>query len=62
MTTKKNPLPRQTLYREGLLRNESPLDRSLDVHVSNLRKKLGPHPTKGNRIRSVRGLGYALIH
>lgn len=62
MTTKNNPLPRQTLYREGLFRNESPLDRSLDVHVSNLRKKLGPHPTKGNRIRSVRGLGYALIH
>ena len=62
MTTKKHSLPRQTLYREGLLRNESPLDRSLDVHVSNLRKKLGPHPTKGNRIRSVRGLGYALIH
>jgi two-component system response regulator CpxR len=62
MTTKTNPLPRQTLYREGLFRNESPLDRSLDVHVSNLRKKLGPHPTKGNRIRSVRGLGYALIH
>ena len=62
MTTKNNPLPRHTLYREGLLRNESPLDRSLDVHVSNLRKKLGPHPTKGNRIRSVRGLGYALIH
>ncbi len=59
MTTKTN---RQTLYREGLFRNESPLDRSLDVHVSNLRKKLGPHPTKGNRIRSVRGLGYALIH
>jgi len=62
MTTKNNPLPRQTLYQEGLFRNESPLDRSLDVHVSNLRKKLGPHPTKGNRIRSVRGLGYALIH
>ncbi|MDP6187189.1 MAG: helix-turn-helix domain-containing protein [Pseudomonadales bacterium] len=38
------------------------MDRCLDVHVSNLRKKLGSHPTKGNRIRSVRGLGYALIH
>lgn len=62
MTTKDSPLPRQTLYQEGLFRNESPLDRSLDVHVSNLRKKLGAHPTKGNRIRSARGLGYALIH
>ena len=62
MTKKNSPLPRQTLYQEGLFRDESPLDRSLDVHVSNLRKKLGPHPIKGNRIRSVRGLGYALVH
>ena len=62
MTKKNSPLPRQTLYHEGLFRDESPLDRSLDVHVSNLRKKLGPHPIKGNRIRSVRGLGYALVH
>ena len=23
-------------------------------------EKLGPHPTKGNRIRAVRGLGYML--
>ncbi len=51
---------RENLYRKALLRNESPLDRSLDVHISNLRRKLGPHPTKGSRIRALRGLGYAL--
>jgi two-component system, OmpR family, response regulator CpxR len=33
----------------------SPLDRSLDVHVSHIRKKLGPH---GALIQTVRGVGY----
>jgi two-component system response regulator CpxR len=36
-------------------RPASPLDRSLDVHVSHLRKKLG---TRGGLIRTVRGVGY----
>ena len=33
-------------------------DRSIDVHISNLRKKLGPFSHGGNRIRTVRGVGY----
>lgn len=33
-------------------------DRSADVHISNLRRKLGPHFSGGDRIRTVRGLGY----
>jgi two-component system response regulator CpxR len=36
-------------------RPASPLDRSLDVHVSHLRKKLG---ARGELIRTVRGVGY----
>ena len=36
-------------------RPASPLDRSLDVHVSHLRKKLG---RRGAVIRTVRGVGY----
>jgi two-component system response regulator CpxR len=36
-------------------RPASPLDRSLDVHVSHLRKKLG---ARGGMIRTVRGVGY----
>ncbi len=36
-------------------RPASPLDRSLDVHVSHLRKKLGEN---GGLIRTVRGVGY----
>jgi two-component system response regulator CpxR len=39
------------LYR----RRASPFDRALDVHISNLRKKLGSH---GGLIRTVRGVGY----
>jgi two-component system response regulator CpxR len=33
-------------------------DRSLDVHVSKLRKKLGDYPDGTERIRTVRGVGY----
>ncbi len=51
---------REWLSRNALGRDASPLDRSLDVHISNLRRKLGRHPTKGNRIRSLRGRGYLL--
>jgi two-component system response regulator CpxR len=36
-------------------RRATPFDRALDVHVSNLRKKLGAH---GDRIGTVRGVGY----
>jgi two-component system, OmpR family, response regulator CpxR len=36
-------------------RPASPLDRSLDVHVSHLRKKLG---RRGPVIRTIRGVGY----
>ena len=33
-------------------------DRSLDMHVSNLRKKLGPHADGQPRIQALRGRGY----
>jgi two-component system response regulator CpxR len=36
-------------------RRASPFDRAIDMHVSNLRKKLG---ARGDRIRTVRGVGY----
>lgn len=52
---------RESLSRMVLGRDASPLDRSLDVHVSNLRRKMGEHPQHGNRIRSVRGRGYVLV-
>ena len=38
-------------------RQPSPFDRSLDVHISHIRAKLG---RAGSRIRTVRGVGYVL--
>lgn len=35
-------------------------DRSVDVHISNLRKKLGNRHDGSNRIRTIRGVGYLL--
>jgi DNA-binding response OmpR family regulator len=37
------------------------VDRSLDVHVSHLRQKLGDGPREPRRIRTVRGIGYILV-
>jgi DNA-binding response OmpR family regulator len=55
--------PGQVLTREALAQNVldrkfSPFDRSIDLHVSNLRRKLGPQNDGAERIRSVRGIGY----
>ena len=49
---------RQELFQEVLGRDFTPYDRSLDVHISNLRKKLGHEPTGVERIRGIRGVGY----
>lgn len=46
---------------EVLNRNLSAIDRSIDVHVSNLRKKLGPDPSGGERIKAIRGAGYIYV-
>jgi DNA-binding response OmpR family regulator len=37
------------------------VDRSLDVHVSHLRHKLGDEAREPRRIRTVRGVGYVLL-
>jgi two-component system response regulator CpxR len=49
---------RDELSREALGRRASAFDRSLDVHLSNLRRKLGPLATGGERIKTIRGVGY----
>ena len=36
-------------------------DRSLDMHVSSLRRKLGARPDGDERIKTVRGVGYQFI-
>jgi DNA-binding response OmpR family regulator len=35
-------------------------ERTVDVHISHLRRKLGEAPGAGRRIRAVRGMGYVL--
>jgi len=49
---------RQDLVRNVLGRDFSPFDRSIDTHVCNLRRKLGPLENGGERIKGVRGAGY----
>jgi two-component system response regulator CpxR len=49
---------REDLVSNVLGREFSPFDRSIDTHVCNLRKKLGPLQDGGERIKGVRGAGY----
>jgi len=48
-------LTREELSTATLERSLTPFDRSLDVHISHLRKKLEP---VGRRIQTIRGVGY----
>jgi DNA-binding response OmpR family regulator len=52
---------REELSREVLGREFGPMDRSIDVHVSNLRKKLGPLLDGGERIKPIRSAGYLYV-
>jgi two-component system response regulator CpxR len=52
---------RDELARHALDRKWTAYDRSIDMHVSNLRKKLGPAPDGSERIKSIRSIGYVLI-
>lgn len=52
---------RETLSGAVLGRPWSPLDRSLDTHVANLRRKLGSAPDGGPLIRTLRGRGYQYV-
>jgi DNA-binding response OmpR family regulator len=49
---------REELVRSALGRELSVFDRSIDMHVSHLRKKLGHRAGEVERIKTVRGVGY----
>ena len=51
-------VPREAISREVFGGHLSSRNRAIDVHMSGLRKKLGPSPDGGDRIRTVRGYGY----
>jgi two-component system response regulator CpxR len=52
---------KDTIARHALGRRIMPYDRSVDVHVSNLRRKLGPLDDGRQRIKTVRGRGYLYV-
>ncbi|MEI6205586.1 MAG: response regulator transcription factor [Desulfuromonadales bacterium] len=54
-------LTRDELARRALGRENSVYDRSIDVHISSLRRKLGPDPGNNERIKTVRNLGYQYV-
>jgi two-component system response regulator CpxR len=49
---------REDLAKEVLGRRLTPYDRSIDVHISSLRRKLGHQVGDMERIKTVRGTGY----
>jgi len=49
---------KEDLSQRVLDRRLSPFDRSLDMHVSNLRKKLGLREDESERIKTIRSVGY----
>lgn len=51
---------REELTQSVLGRRLTAYDRAIDMHVSNLRRKLGPGPGGAERIKTVRNAGYIL--
>lgn len=54
-------VPRERLSQEVLGHGLNPLERTIDVHVSRIRNKIGSYPDGSPRIRSVRGEGYIYL-
>jgi DNA-binding response OmpR family regulator len=53
---------RDELAKEALGRPLSAYDRSIDVHISSLRRKLGHQRGNRERIKTMRGAGYVYTH
>lgn len=51
---------KETLYSEALGREFTAYDRSIDMHLSNIRKKLATY-TPAEIIKNIRGIGYMLL-
>lgn len=54
-------LSRQAIYKNVRGISYDGLDRSIDLRISKLRKKLGDDPKHPERLKSVRGVGYLLV-
>jgi DNA-binding response OmpR family regulator len=58
--------PNVALSRDRLMtlargRDFMAFDRSIDMHISNLRSKLSPYPDAKKRIRTIWGTGYMFV-
>ena len=54
-------VPRHDLSALALQRPRGAFDRSLDVHISRIRRKLGPRADGRPRIKTIRGEGYLFV-
>lgn len=54
-------ISRELLSQEVLGHNLNPAERTIDVHVSRIRSKLGNYADGSQRIRAVRGEGYVYL-
>ena len=54
-------VPRDVLFREAIGRREQAFDRSLDMHISRVRKKIWPDYEGLKKIKNVRGEGYIYV-
>lgn len=52
---------KELLSEQALGRKLGRYDRSIDMHVSNVRRKLGPAPDGQPRIKTIRGIGYIFL-
>jgi DNA-binding response OmpR family regulator len=52
---------REELAENVLGRKFHPFDRSLDMHISRLRRKLSENGTEDDRVKTIRGTGYQLV-
>ncbi|GLX78166.1 DNA-binding response regulator [Thalassotalea insulae] len=55
-----NIVSKQTISEQVLQRKLSPFDRSIDMHVSNIRRKLAPF-SDNDKLKTVRGAGYIFL-
>ena len=55
------PTDRNELMKVANFREWGPLDRSIDVKIARLRRKIELDPAKPKLIKSVRGVGYLLV-
>jgi DNA-binding response OmpR family regulator len=55
------PLSRDQLLNLTRNRDWDPLDRSIDIHIARLRRKVEPDPDRPRSIKTVRGVGYMYV-